>query len=342
MEIQADPITRYLSDAAKVALEFSQSMFTLVVSTRALQRQGLDVTLRETFLEIKELRKEFGIFSQTEMVSGVANIQLLTRNFGYSIEQIKQMTRATAQLSILTGKDFNESARALALFLASGYSESLQRAGLNVNKARIEHEALLLGIRKAYVDMSGEEKAAAGLIAVMKELAGVSEDVSAIQDELAGKSRKADAAFADLKRTVGELLTPAFVMFKGALAGAARFFTRLLSEVLPKAGAVAAKALVPLIVHVQALWKLLSDPTAAMSFDEITREIERQMRGIDEQLQKILETGSLIPSKLGDVEIGTGLFDSAEEEAAKNEDIFENLKNKISRIFNNINLFFFQ
>jgi len=209
-------LINFLKEAAIAGREFTQSIFKLSVAVRALQRRGLDITFKSTLEDIDELRKRFVIFSQKEMVEGIAQVQLLTRNFGFTEDQIKDVAEVSAALGVILGKDFNEAAREVALFLSSGYAESMQRAGFSVNRLTVQQEALRMGINKSYLEMTEAERAAAAYSLIMRQSSDVIEDAVAFQDTLVGRYRATDVAIRDISASIGQDLLPTIVNLKEA------------------------------------------------------------------------------------------------------------------------------
>lgn len=194
--------------AVDAGVEFSNSMYRLGASVRALQRSGIDITIAETVKQVEDLRKQFAFMSRKEAVDGVASIQLLTRSFDFSKEQMKQVTEAATVLSVITGKDFGETARELALFLSSGYAESLQRAGLAVNRLTVAEEAQSMGIKKGYNALTEQERAAAGLSLVLRELAPLYSEVQNYQNSLAGQIDVVNASIENQQKSIEMMMAP--------------------------------------------------------------------------------------------------------------------------------------
>jgi hypothetical protein len=201
-------VIRGFTEALQSGVEFANQIYRLGASTRALQRAGLNITLKEVIQQVEDLRREFGFFSQKEAVQGVASIQLLTRSFDFSREQMQQMTEAAVVLATVTGKDFAETSRELALFLSSGYAEAMQRAGLAVNRLRVAEEAQTMGIDKGYTALTEQERAAAGLQLVLKELAPISSEVANYQKSLAGQIDTTNAKIETLTDTITLRMAP--------------------------------------------------------------------------------------------------------------------------------------
>lgn len=194
-------------------LEVSQSMFRLGASVRALQRLGMDITIGETVDQVEKLRESLGFMSRKEAVDGIAAIQLLTRNFGFTKDEMLKMTEASTALAVVTGKDFGEAARELAMFLSSGYAESLQRAGLAVNRLTVVEEAHRMGIRKGYTALTEQERAAAAYRVVMEQIQPILAEVSEYQDTLAGRTQAANAEIKTQKDAISQYLAPVRLAF---------------------------------------------------------------------------------------------------------------------------------
>lgn len=206
-----------IADAVQQAVEFTKSIYEMNVAVRALQRQGLDITIGQVSKEIKALRSEFQGFSLQDLTKGYSNILLLSRNLGLSTEQMSQMSKITASLAVLMGKDMNEAARTLALTMSSGYSEGLQKLGININRVMIEEEAHRMGIEKNYQAMTQNERAIATLNIVQKQMVNVMEDIDAYYDTAPGKIDKTKAAWTDLTQFYGSVLLPVWGEMVGVL-----------------------------------------------------------------------------------------------------------------------------
>jgi len=201
-------IVQWLTQSTQGAIEFAQSIFRLEVSTRALRRAGIDVTFKSAAKQAEELGKKFGVFTQKELIGGISNIQLLTRNFNFTEEQMKQVAEASATLAVLLGDDLNEAARKMALFMSSGYAESMQRAGLAVNRRVVEEKAHALGIRKSYLELTEQERAFAALQVVLEQVNPLTEDAVKFQESLAGQVRETTAELQTQQDVLGTKLLP--------------------------------------------------------------------------------------------------------------------------------------
>ena len=216
----------FLKEAAEEGTNFAQSMFKLSVSVRALRQKGMDITFKDTLQDIKDLRSEFGIFTQQEMADGIAQIQLLTRNFGFSSEQMKKMAEVSAALGIVLDKDFNESAREVALFLSSGYAESMQKVGVMANRMTVTQEAMALGFGSSYLALTEQQRALAAYNVVLKNSNDLIELSQEYLKTMPGQIAYGTSKWGDFKRLLGEQVTP-------VLAGLPTLFVPIL-DILSK------------------------------------------------------------------------------------------------------------
>lgn len=203
-------IVNYFKELAVNAVELTQSMYKLGVSIRSLQKRGLDVTIAETISQIRELRKEFSFFTTKEIADGIGQIQLLTRNFGFTTTQMQEMYEIATALALIQGKDLNEASRELALFYSSGYAESLQRAGIAVNKIAVTEEAWRNGIKKSYRELSEQERAQSAHNLVLKQSKDLLEEVSEFQNEYIGQIQIATKTIEEQEDIIGQKLLPTY------------------------------------------------------------------------------------------------------------------------------------
>lgn len=199
-------------------VEFSRTQFILATAIRGVQRLGVDITFAEVNKQIENLSNTFSFFSERQIRQGVGQILLLTRNLKLTKEEIFRLTEATAALAIVTGKDFGEEGMLVARAIASGYTEALQRAGIDASRTKIQTVALSMGIDKAFLAMTQAERAAVTLAIVLKQVGNISEDVAVFQDTLAGSVGESNARLEEQADILGKKLTPAYVLWRKTLA----------------------------------------------------------------------------------------------------------------------------
>ena len=221
-------VVRYLQDAVKAGIDFSNTMFKMSASVKLLQNLGMEITFEDSVKQVRELEQEFGLFTTRSLMEAIATIQLLMRNFEFTQEQLKEVSRLSIALAITQKKDVSEAARELALFFSSGYAESLQRAGFAVNRVTVLHKAQemgLVGLTQGYQQLTEPQRALAGYTLVMEQAGDLVKLANEAQEENFGKVQKLDAAYSKLKDTLGIRLLPVLADIAEVFAGALKAFT---------------------------------------------------------------------------------------------------------------------
>lgn len=211
--------------------EVAQSIFRLGASVRALQRVGIDITMSEVVDQIRELRQEFSFFTTKEVADGISQVQLLTRSFGFTTEQMKEMMRVSTALAVIQGKDVGETAKELALFYSSGYAEALQRAGFAVNKLSIEEQARADGINKSFRELTEAERATAAHNLVMKQAAPLLAEVTEYEKSLAGQIEATTANIEEQENILSQQLLPVYKKWMDSKLTAIKLLSLLLFAV---------------------------------------------------------------------------------------------------------------
>lgn len=219
-------VIQYFKQAVEEGRNFVNEVFRLGVSINGLRRAGIDITFEEVNQQIRDLRKEYTFFSETELVGGIANIQLLSRELGLTKEQIVELTDASAALSLLFGKDLTETARQVGLAISSGYSEALQRAGLNISRVTIANRALEKGLGDSFQALTNQERALVTLELVTEQLGRVYPDLAQYIETTTGQLREQDARLQDVSRSIGTKLLPQIIELREAWVSLLEFFEK--------------------------------------------------------------------------------------------------------------------
>jgi hypothetical protein len=310
-----------MGDLIKRGLDLNRSFFNLSVAVRALQRVGLDISFEEVNTAIAALQARFGIFTRGELVEGTSQLLLLTRNLRLSKEETFALIDATAQLAIITQKDFGETGFLIARAVASGYTEALQRAGIEASRTAIEQAALARGIDKAFLAMTQAERAAVTLDLILKQLGATSTDLDQFQGSLAGRALVADVAFKQTADTLGTLLLPIMVKFKEFIA----------------------KALIPTIVGVTSAFIFLLSSAIAygigfaaatkaaldgqiISYLELAKAIVQARDELISASQETLTSGFTLPFEGLDVAVGIPGIPLDDEAAEKQQKIADDIR----------------
>lgn len=242
----------YLGEATDAALKFSQSLAAVDIGARAAQRLGSTTTIAGYKQQIEDMQKQFPIFSRAQATEAYSNALVLTRGLKLTSDQFQQLMTVSASASVLLGRDFGETATGIAKSLSSGWFEAAQRAGYLINRQAVVDEALKLNIENAkhgYNAMTQYERAIASLSVYVKENGVAANDVSVIMDTQAGKVQRANAAWANMKLAIGEVLSPLKAL--GASSGFVFWFTKNVED--------SAKALQIILTYILAFNRVIGE-----------------------------------------------------------------------------------
>lgn len=316
-------VSQWIREAITAGEEFSRSIFRLAVGVRALRSIGMDTTLREWRDELNKLRDEWGVFTTRELVDGAGYLTLLTRNLNLTKDQMFELLEVSSALSILIGKDMNETMRQISLAISSGYSEALQRAGLAINRVTIAAKANQLGFEENFNALTEQQRALATLTLIFEQSNSVIADAKKFQDDYAGSVQSSKKRLQELTDTIGAQLLPIWATFLNIIANTVErlnqliFITKaMVFDVLPLlvsffgTAAIAAKI----------FWDNLFREDVSMNFMETFREVRKQT---SDALFPIFFPEFADP--LGDNPLG-GLSESIEEEAEETERALEELQ----------------
>jgi hypothetical protein len=204
-------VTRAFVDFAKEILqrgtEMTEVIFTLEVAIRGLQRIGLDTTIEGWTERIQDLKKEFPFFPKREFIEGASLAALMTREFGFTEQQIANIVRQASILAQITGKDLLESVRGITFAIGSGYFESLQRAGVNISRAVVANEALAQGYEGVYNELEPTIRASVTYSVIQNNLNAIQDDASRKVETFAGQVQILTSRLEDLQNLFGEVVT---------------------------------------------------------------------------------------------------------------------------------------
>jgi hypothetical protein len=196
-------------DLIGVGIEYEKILFRLDAASELWSKKGTPFSTDEMRGLAGEITAAFPIFSEKDALEGVAGISILSRNLGLSKVETDKFFKAVSSVSVLMGKDLSEAAREAGLAISSGYSESLQKMGFNINKAVIAQRALALGFERSQGDFSQEAKAAATLSIILEQTNDVYAVALKYQETTPGKVDKAAASWNNLIVQISQMLSPA-------------------------------------------------------------------------------------------------------------------------------------
>ncbi len=201
-------VVQWLQQAAQYGYEFSKSIYQLQIGINAIRRTGTEITLQDVYKNLDKLQSKFGVFSRKELVEGSAALINLTRDFGYTKEEIFALQDAIATLAVVNGRAMDEVQRTVALAISSGYTEGLQRLGVSINRVTIALEAQRLGYGRNYMSLTEQQRAQATYNLILQKTAKYQNDLETYQRTAPGRIDAAKVAFTNLATTVGETVIP--------------------------------------------------------------------------------------------------------------------------------------
>lgn len=138
--------------------------------------------------------------------------QTLATGFGVAGDHAAVMSQQLTQLGYDISSFYNIDVEAAMLKLQSGLSgelEPLRRMGYDLSQARLEAEALSLGIQKNFSDMTQAEKAYLRYYAILTQVTQAQGDMSRTLDAPSNQLRILKEQAAQAARALGEIFIPA-------------------------------------------------------------------------------------------------------------------------------------
>lgn len=226
-------LVAFFQRASAAGFELSKAFFQLEVGIRALRRAGVDIATKEMLDNLDQLSAKFGVFSKRELVQGSAALVNLVRDMGFTKNQIFELQDAIATLAVVNGRSMEEVQRTVALALASGYTEGLQRLGVSINRVNIAARASAMGFAEGYMNLTEYERAAATLSLVLEKTALYQDDLIEYQKTEAGQLDTLIAKQKDQTALMGDQLLPLTIEYNKALTDLLSLLTDVLSTMNP-------------------------------------------------------------------------------------------------------------
>lgn len=138
--------------------------------------------------------------------------QTLATGFGIAGDRAAVMSQQLTQLGYDISSFYNIDVEAAMLKLQSGLSgelEPLRRIGYDLSQARLEAEALSLGIQKNFSDMTQAEKAYLRYYAILTQVTQAQGDMSRTLDAPSNQLRILKEQATQAARALGEIFIPA-------------------------------------------------------------------------------------------------------------------------------------
>jgi hypothetical protein len=181
--------------------------------------------------------------SQQQALAAAGTYGNLFNAMGVGKKQTKDMSTSLVQLASDLASFNNASPEETLDALRSGLSgetEPLKRFGIAINAARLEEEALRLGLIKEGEELDAAAKAQATYSLVMKDTEKAQGDFARTSDGAANKQRILTAQLKDTGAKLGKMLLPLMVKALDLVMGLVNWFSKKAVPALKRFGATAA------------------------------------------------------------------------------------------------------
>jgi hypothetical protein len=203
-----------LTDAGNAALDFSQALFKMDISVRALQRNGMDTTLQSWTDEIKTLGDQFQVFSNIDIANALGQSALMGREFGLTQDQMVELTKTAMIFSEVTGRDLTGAIQAVTYFIDTGYTKSIRGLGVAISQSVLAQRALDMGFVQAYKDLEPVQQAQVRFAELTAQTNVLVKDSGLYLETWAGKMAKASTDAKNAMTDLGKTVEPAMVLLQ--------------------------------------------------------------------------------------------------------------------------------
>ena len=199
-------LIQYFQQASVAGMNFAKAVFQIDIAARALRRSGIDITTKEIYEQLDKLQKKFGVFATSELALGTAAFLNLNRDLGFTSEELFKMQDAIATLATVNGRSMDEVQKTVALALASGYTEGLQRLGVSINRVNIAEQASIMGWKKGYTALTEYQRSHASYVLLLEKTLKYEEDLAKYRETMPGQVEVNTATLKDYDTVIGSVL----------------------------------------------------------------------------------------------------------------------------------------
>lgn len=281
-------VLQEIEASAALAMNLADANFRMEVSARAAQRamgaQALSIKEAETFAA--DLSKTYGqSIVVTTNLTGKA-IQM-TREMGWTGEQVKDLTKAAVVLNETIGMDSMSALVMISRYISSGYGMALAKQGFSVSRAAQQQEAYALGIMKPLKAMTEQEKQMVRTSLIMRQVNVYAEDAAAGQQNLGKMTEHANQELEEERKQLG--ITTAFFKTLGDVIGKdyQGKFVKIMAETMGDLARMFSWALASLLTFKEAFdafWK--SGPKGIQSLEYYIGRLQERFVASMEMVQK--------------------------------------------------------
>lgn len=194
--------TAFLADSTRKAVDFGETMNKVKVTFGDSAGVLVD--------QADELSKKFGVI-RGEALDAASNIGLIAKGSGLSAEKAAVLSRQMVQLAADAASFYNVPiADALDKIRAGlvGEAEPLRAFGVNLSEAKVQAEAVSMGLAKSTKDLDDMAKTMARASLITKGLKDASGDLERTQDGAANQMKKVRGQFAEFQVEIGTKMIP--------------------------------------------------------------------------------------------------------------------------------------
>lgn len=198
-------VITFFVDATKASLDFAQAQFKLEAFVKAAQiKMGASAgTVGQWKDRVKELRREFSIFSEKELTDAVAQTANLTRAIGLNADQQRQLIEIASTLAQVTGTSLTDAIDDVVKALG-GSSVVLDKYGLFVRDADKDTIAMSMGLGQNAKSLNSQQLALVSLNTILRQTTDLTAGLSGYEETLPGQIKEVDATIADQTKNLGE------------------------------------------------------------------------------------------------------------------------------------------
>ena len=243
--------------------------FGIAAGRAAIDAEELQSAFEVTFAKNADVMNRWAVATGNAMGRSIVEMKQAANTFGIFFNQAAPADKAAAmsrEFAVLAqdlGSFFNTDTQTAIDKLRSGLSgesEPLRDFGVFLTEAKVQAQALAMGLKPVGKEFSEQQKIMARHALIMAETKNAQGDVARTSQSTANRIRASQAAWANLQVVVGEKLIPAITPLIAQLAGALEWFGKLspATQGLIVKGGMLAAALGPVMMAVSGVARAFS------------------------------------------------------------------------------------
>jgi len=144
-------IVNFAKTSVKAFTDIEEALWRIHVAEKRLSEQGVDITFGGLMEGMERIKEELKIFSETDLLTSMSTFSAGMAKFGFTEEQIVQLTRYAAVLNVVSqaDEDLQTSTDKLMTAMMSPQSRSVQSLNLQFGEQRMRLKGLKLGFLEA-------------------------------------------------------------------------------------------------------------------------------------------------------------------------------------------------